>query len=217
MSATAESMQASARDRVGKGAARALRREGLIPAVIYGEKQPAEPIAVSYKEINRRIHSGHFLTQVLDIEVNGKKTRVLPRDFQLDPVRDYPLHVDFLRLGANTKIAVFVPVHFINEEECPGIRRGGVLNVVRHRVELECPADAIPSHIVADLTGLDINDSLHISSIQLPPGVKVTIDRDFTIGTIAAPAGIKEEIRQAAEAAAGGESESAEGGESEGS
>ncbi|MCC0056363.1 MAG: 50S ribosomal protein L25/general stress protein Ctc [Rhodobiaceae bacterium] len=211
MSATAESMQASARDRVGKGAARALRREGLIPAVIYGEKQPAEPIAVSYKEINRRIHSGHFLTQVLDIEVNGKKTRVLPRDFQLDPVRDYPLHVDFLRLGANTKIAVFVPVHFINEEECPGIRRGGVLNIVRHEIELECAADEIPEQIVCDLTGLDVGDSLHISAITLPKGATPTItDRDFTVATIAAPAGLRSEESGASDEADEAEDEASE-------
>ncbi|MGE0233263.1 MAG: 50S ribosomal protein L25/general stress protein Ctc [Flavobacteriaceae bacterium] len=211
MSATAETMQATARDRVGKGAARALRREGLIPAVIYGEKQPAEPIAVSYKEINKRIHSGHFLTQVLDIEVGGKKTRVLPRDFQLDPVRDFPMHVDFLRLGAHTKIAVFVPVHFINEEDCPGIRRGGVLNIVRHEIELECAADNIPEEIVCDLSGLDVGDSLHISAVTLPAGATPTItDRDFTVATIAAPAGLRSEESEGGEEAEGAQEEAGE-------
>ncbi|MCB1488072.1 MAG: 50S ribosomal protein L25/general stress protein Ctc [Bauldia sp.] len=210
-------LTATVREKVGKGAARAVRRQGLIPAVIYGGKEPPIAIALSGRDIYFKIHGGGFMTTVAEIEVDGQTIRTLPRDFQLDPVSDQPIHVDFARITAGSTLTVEIPVHFENEAASPGIRRGGVLNVVRHRVELECPADAIPSHIVADLTGLDINDSLHISSIQLPPGVKVTIDRDFTIGTIAAPAGIKEEIRQAAEAAAGGESESAEGGESEGS
>lgn len=201
-------LSATAREKVGKGAARAARRQGMIPAVIYGGKEPPIAISLPFREIDLKISAGGFMTTVADISVDGQVIRTLPRDFQRDPVSDKPLHVDFLRISAGSTITVEVPVQFINEEDSPGIRRGGVLNVVRHTVELECPADGIPEHIIADLTGLDINDSLHISSVSLPENVKTTIDRDFTVATIAAPAGIKEEIRAAAEAAA---EEAAEG------
>jgi large subunit ribosomal protein L25 len=201
-------LTATAREKVGKGAARAARRQGMIPAVIYGGKEPPIAISLPFREIDLKISAGGFMTTVADISVDGQVIRTLPRDFQRDPVSDKPLHVDFLRISAGSTITVEVPVQFINEEDSPGIRRGGVLNVVRHTVELECPADGIPEHIIADLTGLDINDSLHISSVSLPENVKTTIDRDFTVATIAAPAGIKEEIRAAAEAAA---EEAAEG------
>ena len=196
-------LTATAREKVGKGAARAARRQGMIPAVIYGGKEPPIAISLPFREIDLKINAGGFMTTVADINVDGTVIRTLPRDFQRDPVSDQTLHVDFLRITAGSTITVEVPVHFVNEEASPGIRRGGVLNVVRHSVELECPADGIPEHIVADLTGLDINDSLHISSVSLPENVTTTIDRDFTVATIAAPAGIKEEIRAAAEAAAG--------------
>lgn len=195
-------LTATVRDKVGKGAARAVRRQGMIPAVIYGGKEPPIAISLPYRELDLKVHAGGFMTTVAEITIDGETIRTLPRDFQLDPVADRPLHVDFLRLVAGSTITVEVPVHFVNEAGSPGIRRGGVLNVVRHRVELECPADAIPDHIVADLTGLDINDSLHISAIRLPEGVKATVERNFTVATIAAPAGVKEEIRVAAEAAA---------------
>ena len=195
-------LTATVRDKVGKGAARAVRRQGMIPAVIYGGKEPPIAISLPFRELNFKVHAGGFMTTVAEITVDGETIRTLPRDFQTDPVADRPLHVDFLRLVAGSTITVEVPVHFANEAGSPGIRRGGVLNVVRHRVELECPADAIPDHIVADLTGLDINDSLHISAISLPEGVKPTIERNFTVATVAAPAGVKEEIRAAAEAAA---------------
>lgn len=204
-------LTAKARTKVGKGAARAARRENLIPAVIYGGKEPPIAISLPFREIDLKIHAGGFMTTVMDIDVDGTVIRTLPRDFQRDPITDRPLHVDFLRISADSTITVEVPVQFVNEEGSPGIRRGGVLNVVRHRVELECPADSIPEHITADLTGLDINDSLHISAVPLPENVKATIDRDFTVATIAAPAGIKEEIRAAAEAAAEAEAEGAEG------
>ena len=209
-------LTATVREKVGKGAARAVRRQGLIPAVIYGGKEPPIAISLSGRDVYFKIHGGGFMTTVAEIEVDGKTIRTLPKDYQLDPVTDQPIHVDFARLTAGSTVTVEIPVHFENDGASPGIRRGGVLNVVRHRVELECPAEEIPSHITADLTGLDINDSLHISSIDLPAGVKVTIDRDFTIATIAAPAGIKEEIRQAAEAAASGEAEESEAEEAEG-
>jgi large subunit ribosomal protein L25 len=195
-------LSATVREKVGKGAARAVRRQGQIPAVIYGGKQAPIAIHLSDREVFFKIHGGGFLTTVATIDIGSEKVRVIPRDFQLDPVTDHPLHVDFLRVVEGSKVTVEVPVHFVNEAAAPGIRRGGVLNVVRHRIELLCPADAIPDHIVADLTGLNINDSLHISAIALPEGVRPTIARNFTVATIAAPAGVKEELRAAAQAAA---------------
>ena len=200
--ATAVSLKATARERVGKGAARAERRAGRVPAVIYGDKKPAQPIALDHSDVIQQLNTGHFLTTVYEITVGGGKNRVLPRDVQFDPVRDLPTHIDFLRLAAGSTIDVSVPVSFINEDDSPGIRRGGVLNVVRYEVELTCPADAIPDEIVADLTGLDLGDSLHISSITLPAGTVPTIsDRDFTVATIAAPAGLQSEEEEEAEAA----------------
>jgi len=206
---TSYQLTATARGKVGKGAARAVRREGQIPAVIYGGKEPPLAVSLSDREISLKIQAGGFLTTVTEITVNGETIRTLPRDYQLDPVSDRPLHVDFLRIHADSKIKVEVPVHFINDADSPGIKRGGVLNVVRHRVELLCPADAIPEYIVADLTGYEINDSLHVSAVPLPEGVRPTVARDFTIATIAAPAGVKEELRQqAAAASAGGDAKS---------
>lgn len=192
---------ATVRDRVGKGAARALRREQKIPAVIYGDGKTALPIALPIKEVSLKLLAGGFLTTVATIDVGGDKIRVLPRDYQVDPVRDQLIHIDFLRITAGDTIAVEVPVHFLNEAASPGLKRGGVLNIVRHEVELECPADAIPANIEVDLTGLDIGDSVHISAVKLPEGVTPTIgDRDFTIATIAAPAVLTAE--EAAEDAA---------------
>lgn len=215
MSTTYE-LTATVREKVGKGAARATRREGQIPAVIYGGKQPALPISLSYWEIDQKIHGGGFFTTLATIDVGSEKIRVIPRDFQIDPVSDRPLHVDFLRVVEGARLTIDVPVHFINESAAPGIRRGGVLNIVRHTVNISCPAEEIPEQLICDLTGLDINDSLHISSVALPEGVEPTItDRDFTVATIAAPAGVKEEIRAAAEAAAAAET-AAEGEEGEG-
>ncbi|MEL4377291.1 50S ribosomal protein L25/general stress protein Ctc [Brucella cytisi] len=187
-------LKADLRTRVGKGSSRELRRNGQIPAVIYGDKQEPLAIAVSYKEIFYKIHGGGFKTTVATIEVDGKKIQVLPKDYQLDPVRDFPQHVDFLRVSAKSVVHVNVPVHFKNEEAAPGIKRGGVLNIVRHDVELIVPANAIPEALEFDLTGLEIGDSVHISAIKLPKGVTAAIqDRDFTIATIAAPAGLKSE------------------------
>lgn len=200
-------LKAEARERVGKGSARELRRNGKIPAVIYGDKQPPLAITVPYKEIFYKIHGGGFMTTVTTIDVDGQKIKVLPKDYQLDPVRDFPMHVDFLRVSKHTEVNVNVPVRFINEEKAPGIKRGGVLNIVRHEVELHCAADAIPEFIEIDLTGLEINDSIHISAVKLPKGTKPVIaDRDFTIATVAAPAGLKSEEGAAA---AEGEAEAA--------
>jgi large subunit ribosomal protein L25 len=205
-------LKATARERVGKGAARATRRAGLVPAVIYGDKQAPSSIAVERRELDKLLKTGNFLTTLFSVEVGGEKTRVIPRDVQFDPVRDFPVHIDFLRLGEHTRIDVAVTVHFINEEASPGIKRGGVLNIVRHEVELSCLADQIPEQLVADLTGLDIGDSIHISAISLPEGVTPTItDRDFTVATVAAPAALKSEEEEAAEAeAAEAEAEEAE-------
>lgn len=204
MGATYE-LAATLRDKVGKGAARAVRRSGQVPAVIYGGKQDPISIGLNDREIYYKIHGGGFFTTVATIVIGSDKVRVIPRDYQLDPVSDRPVHVDFLRVSEGQRITVEVPVQFINESTAPGIKRGGVLNVVRHRIQVTCPVDSIPEKIVADLAGLDINDSLHISHVPLPEGVKPTItDRDFTVATIAAPAGVKEELRSAAEAAAKG-------------
>lgn len=191
MSHQSYELKAEARDRVGKGAAREIRRNGKVPAVIYGDNKPPLAITLSYKEVHTRIHAGGFLTTIATIDVNGEKHRVLPKDYQMDPVRDFTTHVDFLRVGKNTVVTVEIPVHFLNEEKAPGIKRGGVLNIVRHTVECTCPANDIPDAIEVDLTGRTIGDSIHISAVTLPEGVKPTItDRDFTIATIAAPAGL---------------------------
>lgn len=182
-------LTAEARERVGKGSAREVRRNGKVPAVIYGDKQPPLAIALSYKDIYYKIHGGGFLTTLATINVDGKKIQVLPKDYQLDPVKDFPVHVDFLRVSKDTVVTVEIPVHFVNEDKSRGIKRGGVLNIVRHTVEFTCPADHIPEFIEIDLAGSDIGDSIHISAVKLPADVKPTIsDRDFTIATIAAPA-----------------------------
>ena len=188
-------LTAEVRERGGKGAARAVRRQGRIPAVIYGDRKPPVPISLPSKEATMRLHAGGFLTHVLTIDIAGETIRVIPKDYQLDPVKDTLIHVDFLRVGAATRLVVEIPVRFLNEDKAPGLRRGGVLNVVRYTVELEVPADAIPESLTADLDGLDINDGIHISDIALPDGVRPTItDRDFTIATIAAPAGLTEDL-----------------------
>jgi len=194
--------KATPRDRVGKGAARELRRQGLIPAVIYGDKKPPLAIAISYKDAMQRIYAGGFLSHVIDVEIDGESHRVIPRDYQLDPVRDFALHVDFLRIGIGARITVEVAVHFAHQDTCPGLKRGGVLNVVRHTVEVNCPADAIPEELVLDLAESEVGDSLHISAIALPEGVRPTItDRDFTIATIAAPSAFRSEAEEEAEEA----------------
>jgi large subunit ribosomal protein L25 len=167
----------------------------LIPAVIYGDKQAPISIAINTNEVTKRIHAGGFMTTVATIDVDGKKYKVLPKDYQLDPVRDFTMHVDFLRVSGNTQVTVAIPVHFVNDDKAPGIKIGGVLNIVRHEVEVQCPADAIPEFFTADLTGHKIGDSIHISHITLPKNVTPVIaDRDFTIATIVAPAaGVEEE------------------------
>jgi large subunit ribosomal protein L25 len=194
---------AKKRDRAGKGGARSSRRDGLIPGVIYGDKQPPLMIAVEPKSVEREMHKEGFFNHRVQIDVDGTTVDALPRDVQVDPVTDKPLHLDFLRIGPDSIITVQVPVHFRNEAAAPGIKRGGVLNIVRHEVEFHCPANAIPEFITVDLTGADIGDSIHISAVTLPAGVKPVIsDRDFTIATIAGSSAMKPEVEETVEAAA---------------
>ena len=183
--AEAIELKAWARGRSGKGGARATRREGRIPSILYGDKQEPETIAVDYRAISQQMHTGHFQSTIFTLDVDGKKTRVIPRGVQLDPIRDFPIHVDFMRVGKDALVTVEVPVRFLNEAASPGLKRGGVLNIVRHDIPVRCPADAIPDHFEVDLTGLEIGDSVHISAIVLPKGVRPTItERDFTVATI---------------------------------
>ncbi len=192
MAATNKVLKAQARNGVGKGAAREARRQGLVPAVIYGDKQAPVTVSLAYKDVHKAIYAGGFLSHTIDLDVDGTIHKVIPRDYQLDPVKDFPLHVDFLRIGANSTLTVEVHVHFINEEQSPGLKRGGTLNVVRHTVEVSAPANNIPEEITVDLSGTDIGDSIHISAVTLPSGVKPVItDRDFTIATIVAPSALR--------------------------
>ena len=203
-------LPAVARDRAGKGPARAARRAGQVPGVIYGAQKDPSLISVEGRLLNKLLHQGGFYSTLFDVKVNGKAERALARDVQFDPVTDFPVHVDFLRVSAATSVHVEVPVHFVNEDNCPGIDQGGVLNVVRHEVELVCRADAIPAHIEVDLTGLEVGDGVHISMVKLPEGVHPAItDRDFTIATIAAPTVVRDEVA-AAQAPAEGEGEGEE-------
>jgi large subunit ribosomal protein L25 len=192
---------ADTRDRVGKGTSRALRREGRTPAVIYGDKKDPISISLETKELVKTINRDAFLSTVYTVQVGSTKHNVLPRDMQLHPVKDSPIHVDFLRVSAKSQIAVMVVVSFLNEEECVGLKRGGVLNVVRHEIEMMVPAGNIPESIEIDLEKYDIGDSVHISEVALPDGCEPTItDRDFTIITIAAPT-VEEEPEEEDEAA----------------
>ncbi len=193
-------LKATARPRAGKGAARQARREGNVPAVIYGDNQTPETIAIEYNELWKQILKGHFTASVFDVDIAGKgKIRVIPRDVQVDPVKDFPIHVDFLRVGKDGIIRVAVPVKFLNETLSPGLKRGGILNIVRHEVEVFCPYDRIPSAFEVNLEGTEIGTSIHISAVALPEGVRPVIaNRDFTIATIA---GVRKEEEAAAEAA----------------
>lgn len=205
-------LSAEARERAGKGASRALRREGRVPAVIYGGNQEPVMVHVEEKALNKLLGTGHFMNSVIMVEVGGQPARTLPKDVAFHPVSDRPLHVDFMRIGAHSSVHVSVPVVFQNEEASPGIKRGGVLNVVRHEIELICDAGSIPDDVVVDLTGYEVGDSIHISSVKLTGGAKSAIeDRDFTIATIVAPSAMKRADGEAA-TAADGEGE-AEGGE----
>ncbi|MBL0923960.1 MAG: 50S ribosomal protein L25/general stress protein Ctc [Sphingomonadaceae bacterium] len=185
-------LSAETRERAGKGASRDLRRQNRIPAVIYGNKQDPELIHVEEKALVKLLMTGHFSNSVVEIDLGGKKQITLPKDVAFHPVTDRPTHVDFLRITKDAKVDVQVPVVFINEEKSPGLKRGGVLNVVRHELELICDADKIPDDIQIDVTGFDVGDSIHISHVTLPKGSESKItDRDFTIATVVAPSGLK--------------------------
>lgn len=196
-------LKATARPRAGKGAARQARREGKVPAVIYGDNKTPELIALDYNDLWKQYLKGHFTSTVIELDVAGTKHRVIPRDLQLDPVMDRPVHVDFLRIGKDGIIRVNVPVKFVNDALSPGLKRGGVLNIVRHDVEVFSPYDKVPAFFEIDLTGLQIGRSIHISSVKLPEGVSPTIrGRDFTIATIAGAGKGDDEAGAAAAAAA---------------
>ena len=185
-------LSAETRERAGKGASRLLRREGRIPAVIYGNNEAPTGIHIEEKLLMKALMTGHFMNSVVMIDVGGKAVRTLPKDVQFHPVSDRPLHADFLRISEHAEVHVEVPVHFIDEELSPGIKRGGVLNIVRHELEIICDAANIPDEIAVSLMGLEVGDSIHISAVTLPDGVKSAItDRDFTIATIVAPSALK--------------------------
>ena len=197
-------LSAETRDRGGKGASRELRRNGRVPAVVYGGKEEPLMIHVEEKLLMKQLMTGHFMNSIVMIEVDGKKVRTLPKDVAFHPVKDRPIHADFLRISKDATVTVAVPVVFINEELSPGLKRGGVLNIVRHELELVCDADKMPDDIQIDVTGYDVGDSIHISAVTLPKGSESAItDRDFTIATIIAPSAMK--------SSGGGDADDAEG------
>jgi len=216
-------LPAEARDRAGKGASRALRRDGRVPAVVYGEKKEPLSIHVEEKLLTKMLHTGHFMNSVIMIDFKGKAHRTLPKAVDFHPVTSRPIHVDFLRIGEHTKVTVGVPVRFDNEDESPGLKRGGVLNVVVHELELVCDAASIPNEIHIALDGLEIGDAIHISEVKLPDGVTpANTDEDFTVATIVAPSAMKAEEEETAPegevptVGEEGEEVEGEGGESEG-
>ena len=203
-------LEATARSGTGKGAARAARREGLVPGVIYGGNKDPQPINVKHNELLKRLHAGRFLATLYNVKVDGQDNRVICRAVQRDVVRDLPTHVDFLRLTERSRINLYIPVEFINHEAAPGLKKGGVLTIVRSEVELVVTAGNIPDHVTVDLTGYDFGDVVHISNVDLPRGVRPVItDRDFVIANISAPSGLRsaeaEEAEEAAEAEGEGE------------
>jgi large subunit ribosomal protein L25 len=216
-------LPAETRDRAGKGASRALRRDGRVPAVVYGQNKDALSIHVEEKLLSKMLSTGHFMNSVVMIEVAGKPNRTLPKAVDFHPVTSRPVHVDFLRISEHTKVTVAVPVRFDNEEASPGLKRGGVLNVVQHELQIVCDAAHIPDEIHIPLDGLEIGDTVHISQVKLPDGVKpANEEEDFTVATVVAPSAMKAEEEEVAAAdavptvegeEAEGEGEAAEGGE----
>jgi large subunit ribosomal protein L25 len=196
-------LAAELRDRETKGTARAIRRQGQVPGVIYGNKQPPITVSMDRVLLSRQLEKPGFFITLVDLEFDGKKHRVLPRDVQYDPVSDRPLHIDFLRVSAETKVRVGVPVVFLNADKSPGIKRGGTLNIVHHEIEILCAPDKIPQKFEVSLEGLQINDAVHLSALKLPSDIKLTThEKDFTIATIAVPSAIRAEAEEAAAAAA---------------
>jgi len=194
-------LSAEPRARAGKGATRATRRAGRVPGIIYGDNKEPVLISLEPRELSRALASRSFLATLVDVKVDGAVHRTLPRDVQYHPATDAPLHVDFMRVGSHARVTVTVPVVFINPEMSPGIRRGGILNIVRHGIELDCPVDAIPDQLVVELNGLEIGDSIHISRVIVPEGCRPTItERDFTIASVAASSAVREEAAAAAAA-----------------
>jgi len=215
--AEVETVLASPRDGVGKGSARQTRRDGQVPAVIYGNKEEPILLTLERRLLSRELENPQFFIQLVDIEIGGTKHRVLPRDVQFHPVSDVPMHVDFLRFDPRRKITAAVPVVFDGGDECPGMKRGGMLNIVRHEVEVLCTADDIPQELLLHLAGLDIGDSIHASAVPLPDGVTFVIsDRDFTIATVAAPTVMVEETMEGEEGEEGEEGKSEESGDDDG-
>lgn len=200
--ATVKELKAAARPKAGKGAARAERREGRVPGVIYGDKKPPLAIALDKNELRQRIYAGRFLTTLYDINIDGQTHRVIPRDFQLDPIKDQPIHVDFMRLGEGALVRVAIPVHVVGAENSPGVKRGGAVNIVTHTIDVRCPPEAIPEAIEVDVSGLEISYSRHLNDVALPKGVKILTRLDTTLVTIVPPSGYAEEARAAADAAA---------------
>jgi len=202
--AAIKQLAAVTRSGTGKGAARSVRREGRVPGVIYGGGEKAEPISVDFKELNKHIWAGGFLTSIFDLQIGARKERVLARDYQLDVVTDQPTHVDFLRLKTGSRVRIGVPVHVVNRDLSPGLKKGGAVNLVLHSVEVVAPADAIPESIVIDLDGLDFHDSVHVSKIKLPEGCRAAdVRTDYTVVTIVPPTVFVEETPVAAAAAPG--------------
>ena len=210
-------LKAIKRENTSSGSNNKLRSEGLIPAILYGGKEANKNISIEKKDIKNLIHSDTFLSKVLDLEVDGKKEKVIPRDIAFNVVTEEPIHIDFMRIVSGKKIILEIPVKFINHPDSPGLKRGGVLNIVRRKVELKCPAENIPDEIIIDLAGTDIGTSIKISSVKLPENVIPTItDRDFVIATVASPTVMKEPEKPAEgeEVAEGAEGEApAEGAE----
>ena len=206
------SLSAEPRERAGKGAARATRREGRVPAIVYGDKQEPVLISLEPRELGRAVARPGFFATLVDIQLDGTTHRTLPRDIQYHPVTDKPLHADFMRVGAGAQVSVMVPVVFINHERSPGLRRGGILNIVRHGIEMVCTVDNIPERLVVDLDGLEIGDSVHSGAVQMPEGARPVIhERDFTVASIAASSAVREEAAAAAVAAATAPPEAEEG------
>jgi len=200
--ASVQEMKATVRPKGGKGAARAARRSGNVPGVIYGENKPPIMVQIEHAELRKRIYAGRFLTTLFHVDIDGTKHRVIPRDFQLDPVKDQPVHVDFLRVSEGAMIRVNVAIHVLNAEQSPGVKRGGAVNIVTHTVQVMCPAESIPESIDVDISDVDINHSKHLSDVKLPPNVRVIAQGDITLVTVVPPSGYAEELKAAADAAA---------------
>src|SRR5258705_2905519 len=200
--ANVKQLKVTTRARAGKGAARAERRAGRVPGVIYGDSKDPITISVDFAELKRRIYAGRFLTTIYEIELDGAKHRVIPRDYQLDAVKDLPVHVDFLRLGVGAKIRVRIPIKILNADQSPGVKRGGTVNIVTHAIEVQCAPEEIPEAIEVDISSLEINYSKHLSDITLPTSLRVVERIDPTLVTIVPPSGYAEELKAAAEAAA---------------